>query len=85
MDATVEWKAVARPVRNQCQTPDLIYRADVENEVNDETIYISDLLQQLLKNGSEIKSTESFASSRKATFNRIFWWHSVVKQNKWMY
>ena len=31
------------------------------------------------------KSTESFASSRKATFNRIFWWHSVVKQKKWMY
>ena len=24
------------PLQNQCQTPNLIYRADIENEVNDE-------------------------------------------------
>ena len=24
------------PLQNQCQTPNLMYRADVENEVNDE-------------------------------------------------
>ena len=63
MDATVEWKAVARPVRNKCQTPDLVCRADVENEVNDERIYISDLLQQLLKNGSEIRKKISTKST----------------------
>ena len=27
------------PLQNQCQTPNLIYRADIENEVNDEKIY----------------------------------------------
>ena len=25
-----------RPLQNQCQTPNLIYQADVENELNDE-------------------------------------------------
>ena len=42
------------PLQNQCQTPNLVYQADVENEVSDEKKrYISDLLQQLLKNSLE--------------------------------
>ena len=42
------------PLQTQCQTQNLIYRADVENEINNEKRYISDLLQQLLENSLEI-------------------------------
>ena len=36
MDATVEWKKNTCSLQNQCQTTNLIYQADVENEVNNE-------------------------------------------------
>ena len=53
MAATVETKNTC-PLQNQCQTPNLVYQADVENKVSDEKKrYISDLLQQLLKNSLE--------------------------------
>ena len=42
------------PLKNQCQTSNLIYRADFENKVKDEKKNILDLLQQLLKNGLKI-------------------------------
>ena len=35
MAATVETKNTC-PLQNQCQTPNLVYQADVENEVSDE-------------------------------------------------
>ena len=52
------------PLQNQCQTLDLIYRADVETEVKHEKKrYITDLLQQLLKNGLEIIKKVSTTSN----------------------
>ena len=64
------------PLQNQCQTPNLIYRAHVENEANDEKIYISDLLQQLLKNGWEIiKKISTTSSTAKILICRNIYGH----------
>ena len=51
------------PLQNQCQTPNLIYWAVVENEDNDEKRYTLDLLQQLLKIGLEIIKKISITSN----------------------
>ena len=42
------------PLQNQRQTPNLMYQAEAENEVNNEKKIFLDLLQRLLKNGLEI-------------------------------
>ena len=62
-------------------TSNLISRADVENEGNNEKNYISDLLQQFLKNGLEIiKKISTTSSAGKILSCRKIYGHQKMRK-----
>lgn len=87
------------PLQNEWQTQNLICRADVESEVNDETktyfvLAATTFKQRFGKHKKDFNLRQHFKNTelpnniydvflcvwQKNSFNRIFWWHSIIQQ-----
>ena len=63
------------PLQNQCQTPNLIYRADVENEVNDEKKIYFGLAARTFKGrfGNHKKDFNHKQHSKNTELSKYIW------------